>query len=97
VDDHFLPDGAAGAVGEVMHLVEDHVAEVAQRWRPRVQHVAEHLGGHHHDRRVAVDRVVPGQQADGAGVVAPDKVAVLLVGQRLDRRGVEALAPLGER
>ncbi len=97
VDDHLFPDGAARAVGEVVHLVKHHVAEVLQRARARVEHVAQDLGGHHHDGSVAVDGVVAGEQADRVGVVAPDQVVVLLVGQRLDRRGVEALLALGER
>ena len=94
VDDHLFPDRAAGPVGQVVHLVEDDVAEVLERGGARVEHVPQHLGGHHHDGRVAVDRVVTGEQADGVAVVALDQVVVLLVGQRLDRRGVEALAAL---
>ena len=97
VDDYFLPHRAAGPVRQVVHLVEHDVAEAGQRQRPGVQHVAEHLGGHHHHRRVAVDAVVPGEQAHRAAVVAAHQVGVLLVGQRLDRRGVEALAALGQR
>ena len=92
VDDHLFPDRAAGPVGQVVHLVEDDVAEVLERGGARVEHVPQHLGGHHHDGRVAVDRVVAGEQADGVAVVALEQVVVLLVGQRLDRRGVEALA-----
>ncbi len=97
VDDDLLPDGAAEAVGEVVHLVHHHVAEAVERAGARVQHVAQHLGGHHDHRRVAVDGVVAGEQADLGGAVALHQVAVLLVGQRLDRRGVEALAAGGER
>ena len=97
VDDHFLPDRAAGGVGQVVHLVQDDVAQARQRGRAGVQHVPQHLGGHHHHRSVAVDAVVPGQQADRAVVVAADQIGVLLVGQRLDRGGVEALEALAER
>ena len=97
VDDHFLPHRAAGSVRQVVHLVEHDVAEAGQRRRPGVQHVPEHLGGHHHHRRVAVDAVVAGEQAHRAAVVAAHQVGVLLVGQGLDRRGVEALAALGQR
>ena len=97
VDDHFLPDHAAGGVRQVVHLVEDDVAEARQRRRSGVQHVPQHLGGHHHHRRVSVDAVVPGEQAHRLVVVPPDEVGVLLVRQRLDRRGVEALTALGER
>ena len=39
-------------------------------------------------------RGVAGQQTDLGGAVAADQVGVLLVGQRLDRGGVEALAAL---
>ncbi len=93
VDDDLLPDRAAEAVGEVVDLVHDHVAEAVEGAGARVEHVAEHLGGHHHHRGVAVDAVVAGEQADLGGAVALDQVAVLLVRQRLDRGGVEALPP----
>ena len=93
MDDHLFPHPAAEPVGEVVHLVHHHVRQPLERAGARVEHVAQHLGGHHHHRRVAVDRVVAGQQADLLGAVAGDQVVVLLVGQRLDRRGVEALAP----
>ncbi|GAA3110601.1 hypothetical protein GCM10020254_65850 [Streptomyces goshikiensis] len=97
VNDHFLPDGAAEAVGEVVHLVHHDVAEAAQRLGARVQHVAEHLGGHDDHGRVPVDAVVAGQQAHLVGAVALDEVGELLVRQGLDRRRVEALAALRER
>src|ERR1700733_14592098 len=80
-----------------MDLVEHHEAKVLERGRARVQHVAQDLGGHHDDGGVAVDGVVPGEQADRVGVVAPDQVVVLLVGERLDRRRVEALLVLRQR
>ena len=69
VDDHLLPHRAAVAVLEVVHLVEHDVAEAVERGRRRVDHVAQHLGGHHHDRRVAVDRVVAGEQPDARRAV----------------------------
>lgn len=96
MDDHFLPDGAAEAVGEVVDLVHDDVAEAGEGLGSGVQHVAEDFGGHDHDRRVAVDAVVTGEEADLGGAVAPDEVGVLLVRQRLDGCRVEALAALGE-
>ena len=64
VDDDLLPHRAARRVLEVVHLVEHDVAQAVERRRARVDHVAQHFGGHHHDRRVAVDRVVAGEQAD---------------------------------
>ena len=63
VDDDLLPHRPAEPVGEVVHLVHDHEPEAAQGRRPGVHHVAQHLGGHDDDRRLAVDRGVPGQQA----------------------------------
>ena len=92
VDHDLLPHRAAGAVGEVVHLVHHHEAEAHEGPAAGVEHVAEHLGGHHDHRRLAVDDVVAGQQPDLVGAVAVDEVVVLLVAQRLDRRRVEALA-----
>ena len=93
VDDHLLPHRPAIGVLQEVHLVEDHEAEVGQRRRPGVDHVAQHLGRHHDGRRVAVDGVVAGQQPDLADAVAGGEVAVLLVRQRLERRGVERPQP----
>ena len=92
VQDDLLPHRAAHPVGQEVHLVHHDVRKSVQRIRTRVEHVAQHLGGHHHHRRVAVDRLVAGQQPDALRAVAAHQVAVLLVAQRLDRRGVEALS-----
>ena len=71
-----------------MDFVEDHRAHVVDAC-PGDKHVSQHLGGHHQNRGVAVDHDVPCQQADL--VVNPDgaEVPVLLIGQRLDGRGVD--------
>ena len=79
VDDHLLPHRAAEPVGEVVHLVHDHVAEPVDGRRLGVEHVAQHLGGHHDHGGVAVDGVVAGQQPDLLLAVALDQVVVLLV------------------
>jgi hypothetical protein len=92
VDQHLLPDRPPDPVLEVVDLVHDHVAKAAQGRAALVQHVAEHLGGHHHHRGLAVDGVVAGEQADLGRPVAGHEVAELLVGQRLQRGGVERLA-----
>ena len=97
MDDDLFPNRTAKPVGEVMHLVHHHIAEAAQRRRLRVNHVPQHLGGHHDDGRVAVDRVVSGEQPDRDLPVPGDEIVVLLIRQRLDRRRVEALLPDGQR
>ena len=97
VDDHLFPHRAAGRVLEVVHLVEDRVAQALEGRRTGVDHVAQHFGRHDHDRRVAVDRVVAGEQADVGRAVDAHEVAVLLIRQRLQRRRVEGLAARLER
>jgi hypothetical protein len=77
-------------------LVEDDVAQAVEGGGRRVDHVAEDLGGHHHDRCVAVDGIVPGQQADLLGPVPAGEVAELLIRKGLQWGGVEGLAPLGQ-
>ena len=64
VQDHLLPHRAPHPVGEKVHLVHHDMRKAMQRIRIRVQHVAKHFGGHHHHRRIPVDRLVAGQQAD---------------------------------
>ena len=97
VQDHLLPDRAPHPVGQEVHLVHHDIRKSVQRRRIRVQHVAQHLGGHHHDGRIAVDRLVTGEQADALWAVPAHQIGVLLVAQRLDRRGVEALSACGQR
>jgi hypothetical protein len=96
MDDHFFPDRTTEHVRQVVHLIQDDVAQAGQGGRAPVEHVAQHLGGHHHHRRFAVDAVVAGEQADAVRAVPADEIAVLLVRQGLDRRRVEALAPFGQ-
>ncbi len=91
VDDDLLPHGAAEAIGEVVHLVHHHVAEVRQRLRVRVQHVAQHLGGHHDDACIAVDVGVAGEEPHLVGAVDFDELPELLVRQRLHGSRVERL------
>ena len=97
VDDHLLPDRAAGAVGEVVHLVHHDVPQAGEGAGAGVQHVPQDLGRHHDDRRLPVDARVAGEQADPVDAVPGDQVVVLLVGESLDRRRVERLAPGLER
>ncbi len=80
-----------------MDLVHDDEPEIEQRAGAGVEHVAQDLGGHDDDGRLAIDGVVAGEEPDVARAVAIDEVGELLVGQRLDRRRVEALAAGGQR
>ena len=91
VDQDLLPDGTAVRILEVMHLVHHDGEQSRERRRPLVQHVAEHLRGHHDHGRLRVDRVVARQQADALGTVLGDEVAELLVRERLQRGRVEGL------
>ena len=96
VDDHLLPDGAAVPVLQVVHLVEHDRPQPLEGGRGGVDHVAEHLGRHHHDRCVAVDGVVTGEQTHPVRAVHGGEVGVFLVRERLQRRRVEGLAARGE-
>ena len=96
MDDDLLPHRPAIGVLEVVDLVEDDVAQVLERRGAGVDHVAEDLGGHDDHGGVTVDRVVPREQSDLPGAVAPAQVPVLLIGQSLQGAGVEGLAPLAE-
>ena len=44
-----------------------------------IQHVAQHLSGHHHDIRFGIDGDVTGEQSDLILAVRVDQVMVLLV------------------
>ena len=92
LDDQLFPDRTPFAIGEVVHLVEHHVSETGQVRRGFVHHVPQDLGGHHHRLRMAVDADITGQQTHVGLSVLRDEVPVLLVGQGLDRGGVEGLA-----
>jgi hypothetical protein len=96
VDQDFFPHGASIGVLEVVDLVHDHDIEVLEGGAPLVQHVPEHLRGHDHDGGLAVDRVVAGQEPHAAGSVLGHEIPELLVGQRLERRGVERLPSSGQ-
>ena len=98
MDDDFLPHGPAEPVGQIVHFVENHVAQCVQRGGTLVEHVAQHFGGHDHDVRLGVDRGVASEQAYLVRAVHVDQIMVFLIAQRLDRCGVEGfdVAFLGE-
>ena len=95
VNDDLLPYRSAEAVGQVVDLVHDHESQPIQVTGVRVEHVAEHLGGHHHHVCAGVDRGVTGEQPHLILSVPGDEIQILLVAQCLDRRGVEGLEALG--
>ena len=59
VQDHLLPHRAAEPVGQVVHLVHDDVGQPGQGRRAGVEHVAQHLGGHHDHWRVRLIELSP--------------------------------------
>ncbi len=87
-----LPHRSSVGVLEVVDLVEHDHLQPLQEWRPGEEHVAEHLGGHHHHRRLRLVRDVAGQQADPVATVTGRELGEFLVGEGLDRRRVERLA-----
>ena len=94
-DDALFPDRAAIKIADVVDLVHDHVRDVPHPLRRFEDGVAEDLGGHDLHRGVRIQSDVPGHQADVIAVV-PAKVPILLIGERLDRGGVDDAAPLLE-
>ena len=96
VDDHLLPDRSAIGVLEEVHLVEHDDGQIVEI-APAVDHVAQHFGRHHHDGGIAVDRVVTGQETDTVVTVDLDEIAVLLIRECLDGRGVERASTASER
>ncbi len=90
-----LPGDAPLPVGVIVKLIHDDVIYVwlivAQR------HVGENLGGATNDRRVAIDRRVPGQHSHLLGSERLAQREELLVHQRLDRTGVEGGFSLAHR
>ncbi len=91
MDDHLFPYRATETVGEVVHLIHHDEPQTAQRRGIGVEHVAQHLGGHHDDARRSVDVRVAREQPDLVVAVHLLQLVELLVRQRLDGRGVERL------
>ena len=88
VDDHLLPDRPPETILQVVDLVEYDRVHGGQIGAG-VNHVAEHFGGHHHDRGVMVDDVIAGEQTDPLAPVNLPEVAELLVGEGFQGGGVE--------
>ena len=100
VDDRFFPHGAALGIIHVVALVEHHrlhaLQRVISRIGFRVEHVAEDLGGHHHHLGLPVEAHITGEQPHPLGAKLLAEIAQLLVGERLQRRGVKNLLAMGQ-
>ena len=101
VNDRFFPDGASLGIVHVVALVQHHGFHIRQ-WivmliRLGVKHVPEDFRGHHHDRGFAIDAEIACHQADVLGAELLAEITKLLIGQRLQRRGVEHLLTVGHR
>ncbi len=79
-----------------MELVHDDLADVGRAALAQ-REVGQDLRCRAHDRSVGVDARVPRHHADPLGAEHVAQREELLADQRLDRGGVEAAAPLGQR
>ena len=96
MQDDLFPHRAAKAVGQEVHLIHHHMRKTIERRRIGVDHVSQHLRGHDDHGCRGIDRRIAGEQSDGLRAVCPHQIRVLLVAQRLDGCGVEALATAGQ-
>ena len=88
-DQRLLPDRAALEVVQEVDLVEHRVLDVVELGGVLEDRVAQDLRGHDQDLGRRLQRDVAGQQAH-VHVALLAEVAVLLVGEGLDRGGVDA-------
>ena len=88
-----LPDPAAVGILDEVDLVEDDGVQPLEEVRARQEHVAQDLGGHHDHGGTRLHGRIPRQEPDVVLAVGGDELAVLLVGEGLERRRVEGLAP----
>ena len=88
LDDDLLPDRAAREVIDVMDFVEDDVADLLQSLRVLINKVAQDLRRHDDDRGPGVEGVLAGDEANVTLAMEPLVVAILLVGQRFQRRRI---------
>ena len=90
VDDNFFPYRTSETVGKIMHLIENHITKRFKRYGMLIQHIAQHFGGHDHNVRFGIDGCVSGQQSNLICTVLGNQIMILLIAQRLDRRGIES-------
>ena len=97
VQNHLFPHGTAHPVGQEVHLVHHDVGKPMQRSESAYSMLRSTSVVITTTSALAVDRLVAGQQSDALRPVAAHQVGVLLVAQRLDRCGVEALSARRQR
>ena len=62
VNDDLFPHGSAESIGQVVNFVHDHIAQVLQQCATRIEHVAQHFGGHDDYPSTRVDTGVSGEE-----------------------------------
>ena len=97
VNNRLFPHSATETVRQVVHLIHDHISQAGQRGRVGVEHVAQHLGGHHDHGCFRVNARIAGEQTHVILTVCAHKVVVLLVAQRLNGGRVERLHAAAQR
>ena len=97
VNNRLFPHRATETVRQVVHLIHHHIAQAGQRGRVGVEHVAQHLGGHHDHGCFRVNARIAGEQTHVILTVRAHKVVVLLVAQRLNGGRVERLHAAAQR
>ena len=97
MNNRLFPHRATETVRQVVHLIHDHISQAGQRGRVGVEHVAQHLGGHHDHGCFRVNARIAGEQTHVILTVRAHKVVVLLVAQRLNGGRVERLHAAAQR
>ena len=97
VNNRLFPHRATETVRQVVHLIHHHIAQTGQRGRIGVEHIAQHLGGHHNHGCFRVNARIAGQQTHVILTVRAHKVVVLLIAQRLNGGRVERLHAAAQR
>ncbi|CAB4547618.1 unannotated protein [freshwater metagenome] len=79
-----------------MHFIHNHKPEIHQIQGVRIDHIAQNLSGHHHDVRSGVGVVISSQNSNSRFAVSFAEFLILLITQRLYRRGVKHLLFFGQ-
>ena len=100
MNDGFLPDRAPLGIIHVVALIKHHRLNIGQRIitfiRFGIEHVAEDLSGHHHDRGLSIHTQITGHQTDVLVTELLSEISQLLIGEGLQRSCVEDLLTMGQ-